>query len=103
VRIGDVLSAQGDLGAALASYRASLDIIQRLAAFDPGNAGWQRDLWVSCWRMADRAEQSANPNEASTWWRRAYDVLSGMKRKGLFISPQDEPFLRRLEEKLGLL
>jgi len=45
--IGDVLRSQGNLSDALASYRASMDIAQRLAQADPGNAGWQRDLSVS--------------------------------------------------------
>ena len=44
---GDVQQDQGDLRAALGSYRASLAIWERLAAADPGNAGWQRDLSVS--------------------------------------------------------
>jgi trypsin-like peptidase len=44
---GDLCRGRGDLAAALRSYRASLDIIERLAKADPGNAGWQRDLSVS--------------------------------------------------------
>ncbi len=46
-RIGDVLTAQGDLAAALTSYQASHDIFERLAKADPGNAGRQRNLSVS--------------------------------------------------------
>ena len=42
--IGNMLSAQGDLTCALAAYRASLEISQRLAAADPGNVHWQCDL-----------------------------------------------------------
>ncbi|NQW09613.1 MAG: tetratricopeptide repeat protein, partial [Alphaproteobacteria bacterium] len=45
--IGDVRVAQGELATALDSFRASLAIAERLAAADPGNAGWQRDLSVS--------------------------------------------------------
>ena len=61
-RIGDVQQAQGDLPAALTSYRASHNIFERLAAADPGNAGWQRDLSVSAhqdWRRAASAGRSA--------------------------------------------
>jgi len=47
LKIGDVLSAQGELAAALSSYRASLDIGQRLTAADQGNAEWQRNLAIS--------------------------------------------------------
>ena len=45
--------AQGDLPAALTSYRASLAIPERLAKADPGNADWQRDLSVSHDRIGD--------------------------------------------------
>jgi hypothetical protein len=37
-KIGDVQSAQGDLGAALKAYQDSLAIGEKLAAQDPGNA-----------------------------------------------------------------
>ena len=46
-KLGDVLVAQGQLADALTAYRASLAICERLAAADPSNAGWQRDLSVS--------------------------------------------------------
>jgi len=99
-KLGDVLRAQGDLTAALAAYRASLEISARLAAADPGNAGWQRDLWVSYWRMASMTEQTGS-GDARQWWRKAYDVLSGMKQRGLFVSAQDEQFLSQLRAKIG--
>ncbi len=44
---GDVQVAQGDLPAALDSFRAGMRIAERLAQADPGNAEWQRDLSVS--------------------------------------------------------
>jgi hypothetical protein len=43
----NVRKAQGDLSGALGSYSESLELSRRLAAADPGNAGWQRDLSVS--------------------------------------------------------
>ena len=61
-KIGDVLVAQGNLPAALKSYRDDLAIAERLAKADPGNAGWQRDLSVSLQqdrRRAGGAGQSA--------------------------------------------
>ncbi len=98
--IGNVLTAQGDLSAALLAYRASLDIRQRLAAADPGNAGWQRDLWVSCWKIANLLEKQRD-REATQWRRRAYDILAGMSRRGLFVSPADQRFLEQLRAKVG--
>jgi hypothetical protein len=35
------------------------------------------------------------------WWRKAYGQLSGMKRRRLFISAQDEPYLEQLCRKTG--
>lgn len=98
-KVGDVLSVQGDLAGALAAYRESLAIRQRLAAADPANAGWQRDLCASYWRMAMMAEQSG-AGDAREWWRKAYEQLSTMKRRGI-MPPADEPYLEQLKAKLG--
>jgi hypothetical protein len=46
-RTGDILRAQGDTAEALAAYRQSLAIDERLAALDPTNATWRQDLAVS--------------------------------------------------------
>ena len=51
--IGDVKTAQGDLAGALKAYQDSLEIRERLAKSDPGNAGWQRDLSVSYDKIGD--------------------------------------------------
>ena len=45
--------AQGDLPGALSAYEAALAIAERLAAADPGNANWQRDLAVSHNKLGD--------------------------------------------------
>jgi len=42
-----MLLAQGDLAGALKTYRKDMAITARLAAANPSNAGWQRDLSVS--------------------------------------------------------
>jgi tetratricopeptide (TPR) repeat protein len=52
-RQGFVLSTQGDLAGALASYRGSLEVMQRLADADPSNLDRQRDLSVSQAKMGD--------------------------------------------------
>ncbi|MGH8567974.1 MAG: tetratricopeptide repeat protein, partial [Gammaproteobacteria bacterium] len=51
--IADVWRAQGKREAALDVYRKALAIAERLAAQDPGNAGWQRDVSVSYNRIGD--------------------------------------------------
>ena len=45
-KIGDVQSARGNLDGALEADQDSLAIAEKLAAQDPGNALWQRDLIV---------------------------------------------------------
>ena len=45
--------AQGDLAGALDAYTAGKAIRDKLAAADPGNAGWQRDLSVSWEKIGD--------------------------------------------------
>ena len=97
--VGDVLVAQGDLAGALGAHRVSLAIRERLTAADPGNAWWQRDLWFSHARVATVLEQSGDA-DAGTHWSRAYVVLSGMKRGGLFLSPQDAQVLEQLRWKV---
>ena len=52
--------AQGNLDDALTAYEDSLDISEKLAAQDPSNAGWQRDLSVSYDKIGD--VQSARGN-----------------------------------------
>ena len=94
------MAKQGDLAGALRRYTACLSIRERLAASDPANAEWQRDLWVSYWRLADLCERQRKAAEARGWWRRAHDVLAGMKQRGLHLSPQDEQFLETLRRKV---
>ena len=43
-RLGDAAIAAWDLTAARTAHQARLDIAERLAAADPVNAKWQRDL-----------------------------------------------------------
>ena len=51
--LGDVRSAQGDLAGALDAYQQGLAIAKRLATADPSNSGWQTDIAVSCWKLAE--------------------------------------------------
>ena len=62
--LGNIRLAQGSLSEALAGYEAALEIQQHLAAQDPSNSEWQRDLLVSFMMIGD--VQSAQ----ATWRRR---------------------------------
>ena len=46
-KIGEILGVQGDDPGALRAYRKSLEIAETLAARDPANTEWQRDLSIS--------------------------------------------------------
>ena len=51
-QLGDV-ARQGDLPGALAAFDEGLTIFRDLAARDPGNAGWARDVSVSLNKVGD--------------------------------------------------
>ena len=50
-RLGDLARAAGDTGVAEQHYRVGLAIAERLAAADPDNAEYQRDLGISHARL----------------------------------------------------
>jgi tetratricopeptide (TPR) repeat protein len=52
-KVGNVRLAAGDRAGALSAYEESLAILRKLAAADPGNAGWQRDVSVSLEKVGD--------------------------------------------------
>jgi hypothetical protein len=52
VKLGDLAVARGERDAALRFFTGGKDIAARLAASDPANARWQRDLSYSCWLIA---------------------------------------------------
>jgi tetratricopeptide (TPR) repeat protein len=80
-RIGDVQQAQGDLAAALGSYRASLAIRDRLAEADPGNAEWQHDLSVSHERIGNVQQAQGETNQAIAAFGRALDIYREAQRR----------------------
>ncbi len=87
--LGETKAAEGDLAGALAHFGQSLAIVERLAAADPSNAGWQRDLYVSHWMLADLNERRGETQAAQVHWRQAYAVLKGIQERGLHVSPAD--------------
>ena len=90
-RIGDVQRTQGDLPAALTSYRASLAIRERLAKADPGNAGWQRDLIVSYVRLSEATGDRA-------YAARALSVALEMQQRGI-LAPRDAWMIEDLKKR----
>ncbi|MBE7447464.1 MAG: serine/threonine protein kinase [Kofleriaceae bacterium] len=76
--LGDVLVAQGDLPAALASYRAALAIRETLAAADPDHATWQRELSVSHDRIADVSRLQGDLPAALAAYRRSLAIAEAL-------------------------
>jgi tetratricopeptide (TPR) repeat protein len=62
--VGDIHVERGDLAGALKSFREGRAIAERLARADPGNAGWQRDLSASYYRIGDVLVGHGNLAEA---------------------------------------
>ena len=82
-KLGDVRQAQGDLAGALAAYEARHAIAERLAASDPGNAEWQRDLVVSHWRIAAVLEELPERRaEAAAHWGRRWRSRASWRARG---------------------
>jgi hypothetical protein len=71
------MMAQGKLPEAAQAYGDSLAIAKTLAAGEPGNIQWEHDLTLSYVRVAALAERQKDPREARTYWKQAFDVLSG--------------------------
>jgi hypothetical protein len=92
--------AQGDLAEARRLFADGLGIAQRLAESDPANAGWQRNLWVSHWEVANVLEKQGNA-EAKEHWRKAHDILGALVEAGRHVSSQDLGFLKTLRAKIG--
>ncbi|MGH9436561.1 MAG: TIR domain-containing protein [Terriglobia bacterium] len=113
VGLGDVYLTTGDLVLAYNSYRASLSIAEALAARDPANTQWQRDLSVSHDRIGDvlvaqgdgagalkayRASLSirealAARDPANTQWQR--DLSVSCAKLGVLAHGQDIDLRRR--------
>jgi hypothetical protein len=75
-KLGDVAVEAGDLAAARAAHQASLDIRVRLAAADPANTSWQRDLSVSHNRLGDVAAAAGDLAAARDHYQAGLDIAA---------------------------
>ena len=78
--VGDVLVAQGDLAAALASYQARLAISERLAKSDPGNTELQRDVALSQTRIGDVQVAQGNLSAALNAYQASLDIADRLAK-----------------------
>ncbi|HOX87357.1 MAG TPA: hypothetical protein PKW76_14165, partial [bacterium] len=94
------LSAQGDLGQALKAYQNSLAIREKLAAADPSNSSWQRDLVVSYYKLASFVEQSQS-GDSDVYWQKCLAMLQNMRDKNMFLDPPIANLLQQLQNRFG--
>lgn len=73
---GNVLRAEGHLVEAGLEYASGMAIAQRLADADPANAGWQRDLFVSHFKLAALATEKGDPDAAADSFRAAETIIA---------------------------
>jgi tetratricopeptide (TPR) repeat protein len=98
--LGDVLAAQGDRPAALASYRAAFAIQERLAQTDAGNTDWQRDVSLSHDRIGDVLVAQGDQPGALTSYRAGLAIQEQLART----DPDDTDLQRDLlmsHERIG--
>ncbi len=97
IDLGDLKVTTGSLDAAMEAFRGARAAAERLAAADPGNAGWQRDLIVSCVKLSEAA-----PGEARAWLTRALAVARDLAASGR-LAPADAWMPADLERRLSAL
>ena len=76
VEHGDILLTAGNTATALELFRISINFVARLAAADPGNAEWQRDLSVSHERVGDVLRAQGELPRALDAYRAAMDITA---------------------------
>ncbi|MEP3265106.1 MAG: hypothetical protein ABJN78_05040, partial [Hyphomicrobiales bacterium] len=72
--IGDVQAAQGNLSAALTSYQSGFEIIQQLVSSDPGNADWQRGLFVFYDKIGNVQVAQGNLSAALKSYQSSFEI-----------------------------
>ena len=78
LELGDLAITVGRTADALGSYRASLAIRERLAAADPGNAGWQRDVAVSNAKLGATYRKCKDPAQARRFLLAGRAIMAGL-------------------------
>jgi tetratricopeptide (TPR) repeat protein len=64
--IGDLLVSRGDLNGAVSEFQTAKDFADRIAARDPGDARWQRDLSVSFWPIGASSRSRSRHDTSSS-------------------------------------
>ena len=91
--------AMGHLADARASYKASSEIITRLAASNPSNNDLQRDLAASYSKLASALKQIGDLEGALNALQRGHDIVRRLTK----LSPGNAEWQRDLERFEGEL
>ena len=78
IEVGDIRVTTGALEMAMAAYRQGLAIAERLAAADPGNAGWQRDVAVSNAKLGAACLANQDPAQARRFLLAGRAIMAGL-------------------------
>jgi len=73
--LGDVLQTKGQLDEAMAAFRESLAIDQRLASIDPSNTGWQHNLAIAYYKLGQAYQGMENEENAQSSYRSAVEAM----------------------------
>lgn len=98
--IGNILLFQGDLQGALHSYQKTLQIREQITGADPSNSDTERNLFSTYIQIAV-VKDNLQHDDATTYWRKAYDKLFAMQRRGNTL-PADEQYRDFLKAKAGI-
>jgi tetratricopeptide (TPR) repeat protein len=77
---GDILVTLGRSDHALKSFRDGLAMRERLSKADPSNAGWQRDVYASLWRVADVEISQGNLASALNNLRTGQEIMERLAK-----------------------
>jgi tetratricopeptide (TPR) repeat protein len=79
--LGDKCLEAGNFDVAMQAYRGSLEVRERLAARDPENAGWQRDLSASYGKIGDVLKLEGIFSEALQAYRTGFETRERLAAK----------------------
>jgi tetratricopeptide (TPR) repeat protein len=101
IELGDVARAKGNLAVARGRYEDGMRVAETLAAADPGNSDWQRDLIVSNVKLAAPAE-AAEPERAREHYAEALRIARALEESGR-LAPVDSGMVEELKRRLVAL
>jgi hypothetical protein len=76
-----MLRDAGDAKGALANYRKSLAIDEKLAAADPERPEWQRDVAWSHGQVAMVLARQGSVSEAAAGFQMGRDIIAGLRQR----------------------